>query len=123
MADQTFEERAIARLRADVAEGLRGAGHELAGYNEYGSVVTPGYRVENSNKPDRARVEHKLPEPDLSDPDRASHDERCEARLAAAAAYAATLRAAGFDVIERTVLGNRPILLVGRTDTKRAANA
>ncbi len=113
MADLDERERA---LILDAAAELWGASHKPAGYNEYGSVVTPGYKVEASNRPATVRVEHKLPESDLSDPNRASFDERCEARISAAAAYAETLRKTGWSVEERTVMGNRPILFAARPE-------
>lgn len=104
------EER-IDRLIRDAAGELWGAGHEPVEVNEYGSYVSPGYKVEPSNDVDTVRVEHKLPEPDLTDPQRMGRDELYLARLGARDAYAATLRAAGWTVKERTVLGSRPILL------------
>jgi hypothetical protein len=104
------EER-MRRLVLDAAGVLWGAGHEPVEVNEYGSYITPGYKCESSNDVDTVRVEHKMPEPDLTDPDRMGADERYLARLAAQQAYAATLRAAGWTVKERTVMGNRPILL------------
>jgi hypothetical protein len=105
------------RIRAlilDAAAELWGAAHVPAGYNEYGSVVTPGYKVEASNRPGTVRVEHVLPESDLSDPNRMSGAERYEARHAARDAYAATLEAAGWVVEKRMVLGIRPILSAAR---------
>jgi hypothetical protein len=104
------------RLILDAAAELWGAGHKPVEVNEYGSVVTPGYKVESSNDVDTVRIEHKLPESDLTDPDRMGTDEKYLARLAAQQAYAATLRAAGWSVTERTVLGNRPILLATAPD-------
>jgi hypothetical protein len=99
------------RLILDATTELWGAGHAPVEVNEYGSCIGPGYKVESSNDVDTVRIEHKLPEPDLLDPDRMSSDERYLARLAAQQAYAVTLRAAGWTVKERTVLGSRPILL------------
>lgn len=101
----------IERLIRDAAGELWGAGHQPVEVNEYGSCIGPGYKVESSNDADTVRVEHKLPESDLTDPNRMTTDQKYEARLAAQQAYAATLRAAGWAVKERTVLGNRPILL------------
>jgi hypothetical protein len=98
------------RLIDAAAAELWGAGHAPVEVNEYGSYVAPGYKCE-SNGADLVRVEHKLPEPDLLDPDRMGTDEMYLARLAARDAYAATLRAAGWTVEERAVHGNRPILL------------
>lgn len=72
----------------DAETALWGASHEPAAYNEYGSVVEPGYKVEASNDEDTVRIEHKLPEPDLTDPGRMGTDERYLARLAAHQAYA-----------------------------------
>lgn len=100
------------RLILDAASELWGAGHVPVEVDEYGRYITPGYKCESSNDADTVRVEHKLPEPDLADPDRMGTDEMYLARLAAQQAYAATLRAAGWGVTERTVMQNRPILLV-----------
>lgn len=105
-----LEER-MRRFILDAVSVLWGAGHHPVEVNEYGSYITPGYKVESSNDIDTVRIEHKLPEPDLTDPDRRGTDEMYLARLAAQQAYAATLRAAGWAVKERTILGNRPILL------------
>jgi len=104
------EER-MRRLVLDAAGVLWGAGHLPVEVNEYGSYVTPGYKCESSNDVDTVRVEHKMPEDGLTDPGRMTTDEKYLARLAGRDAYAATLRAAGWTVKERTVLGNRPILL------------
>jgi hypothetical protein len=104
------EER-MRRLILDAAAELWGAGHLPVEVNEYGSYITPGYKCESSNDVDTVRVEHKLPPGDLTDPDRMTTDEEYLARLAGQQAYAATLRAAGWGVAERTVHGNRPILL------------
>lgn len=98
-------------LILDAAGELRAAEHKPVEDNEYGSYVSPGYKVESSNDEDTVRVEHKMPEDDLTDPNRMSRNEKYEARLAARDAYAATLRAAGWTVEERIVHGNRPILL------------
>jgi hypothetical protein len=106
----SIEER-MRRLILNAAAELRGAGHEPAVYNEYGSVITPGYKVESFDGDDIVRVEHKLPESDLTDPNRMGTDEKYFARSAARDAYAVTLRAAGWTVEERTVHVNRPILL------------
>lgn len=107
-------EESIERLILDAAAELRGAGHKPVKVNEYGSYIDPGYKVESSNDVDTVRIEHKLPEPDLLDPDRMGTDERYLTRLGARNAYTATLRAAGWSVEERTVLGNRPILLAAK---------
>ena len=107
MAD--LDERTRA-LILDAAAELWGAAHEPAGYNEYGSVVTPGYKVEACSRPEAVRIEHKLPESDLSDPNRMGSDEKHLARLEMRDAYAKTLSDAGWTVESRTVRGNRPIL-------------
>lgn len=109
-------EEHMSRLILDAATELRSAGHVPVEVNEYGSYTTPGFKCESSNDIDTVRVEHKLPDPDLTDPDRMGTDEMYLARLAAQQAYAETLRAAGWAVRERTVLGYRPILLVTRPD-------
>jgi hypothetical protein len=110
VADPTAEAR-MRRLVADAAAELRAAGHVPVEVNQYGSYTSPGYKCEASGDMDTVRIEYKLPEDDLTDPDRMSRNEKYEARLAARDAYAATLRASGWVVEERTVHGNRPILL------------
>jgi hypothetical protein len=104
----------------DAAAELRGSAHEPAGYNEYGSVVTPGYKVEESTRPDAARVEHRLPVADLSDPDRPSSGERFAAETDACDTYASSLRAAGWLVVERYAgMTGRPFLLAYRPEPVR----
>lgn len=89
------------KLHLEIAADLDGDGHEAADYNEYGSVVIAGYRIEASNRADTARVSCPTPGPGRG------------TALAAGAvsAYAATLRRAGNDVVEREGM-SAPYLLV-----------
>lgn len=104
----------IRTLILDAAAVLWGAGFQPWESNKYGSCVTAGYKVEFSAWPHLARVEHVLPESDLSDPNRLTADQRYEVRLEMRDAYAAVMREQGWSVQRKTVNVNRPILLVGR---------
>jgi hypothetical protein len=111
--------RATVRATANVAA----AGHVLfpkhtpAYYNRYGSVSAPGYRVDEG--PDgKARIDHRMPEPDLSDPNRPSRDELAAERHRQVDAYAATLTAAGWTVERRGPHDQRPWLLAAPTTLK-----
>lgn len=95
---------AAERLRLDVAAELYGGTFEPAGYNEYGSVIEPGYKVEASSD-GAVRVSHKMPEADLLDPDRLSSDERWRIRIEACAKYAGALRSAGWEATDPVIKG------------------
>jgi hypothetical protein len=92
-----------------VTAAVLAAVHPAAGLNEYGSCITPGFAIALGTD-DQARVHHQMPNPDLTDPDRLSSHERWAEQRDHVAAYAATLRADGFVVDERTV-PTGPILL------------
>jgi hypothetical protein len=86
------------------------AHHTPAGYNEYGSVVTPGYRVDEG--PDgKVRVDYRMPEADLSDPNRPSSDDMAAERHRQVHAYTATFTGAGWTVERRGLRDQRPWLL------------
>lgn len=103
--------RPASGLCGRVAAALAAAGFPERTVNEYGSVIECGWRVEGSNRDGWARVEHKMPEPDLTDPDRLSSDAMYLTRLHWRDAYSAALTDADFDVEHKTVMGNRSILL------------
>jgi hypothetical protein len=76
--------------------------HTPAVRNEYGACVEAGFSV-NPGPDGRARVHHQLPNLNLLDPNRMSNQARwaeCRARVTE---YAATLRAGGWTVKEKTV--------------------
>lgn len=91
-------ERAREQLCWDVAAELWGAAFKAHALNEYGAIVDPGYKVEDSAWPNAARVTHKLPETDLRDPDRLSSDERWALRLEMLERYTTVLRERGWVV-------------------------
>lgn len=113
--DTTREARRQERLRYDVAAQLHDSALKAHELNEYGSVVGEGYKVEDGPE-GAARVSHKLPEADLSDPYRMSSDERWWVRLGMLARYAEALRRGGFDVTPGGVNGGvyEPWLIVRR---------
>jgi hypothetical protein len=93
------------------ARDILSAKHHPAYYHpEYGKCLFPGYRVEESGD-GRWRVDHRMPEPDLMDPNRPSSDDMAAERHRQVDAYAATLTAAGWDVERRTPFSRQPYLL------------
>jgi hypothetical protein len=96
-------------LAVRVTAAVLAADHTAAGLNEYGSCTVAGYAIALGTD-DQARVHHQMPAPDLTDPDRLSSHQCWEEQRTRVTAYAATLRADGFVVDERTV-PTGPILL------------
>jgi hypothetical protein len=110
---QAAEEQA--ELTKTAGKFLLVSHHTPAGYNAYGSVITPGYRVDQG--PDgTVRVDHRMPEADLSDPDRPSSDDRAAERHRQVNAYAATFTAAGWTVERYGPHDQRPWLLARPAD-------
>jgi hypothetical protein len=93
------------------------APHAPARYNEYGSVVAPGFRADEG--PDgKVRVDHRMPEADLSDPNRPSSDDMAAERNRQVDAYATTLAAAGWTVERGRPYDRRPWLLARPAEQK-----
>jgi len=103
------EPAAVPQSEPSAARVLR-AEHTPAGYNEYGSCITPGYRADERGN-GLVRVEHRMPAPDLTNPDRPSSDELAAERNRQVDAYAATLTAAGWAVVRQRTFHRYPWLL------------
>ncbi|MEU2426944.1 hypothetical protein ABZ619_39030 [Streptomyces sp. NPDC007851] len=76
--------------------------HTPAARNDWGACTEAGFSV-NPGTNGRARVHHQLPNLNLYDPNRLSGHARWAVCRARVETYAATLRAAGWTVEERTV--------------------
>lgn len=95
------------KLHTEIAAALNADGFAAAGYNEYGSVVRTGHKVEASNRPGVARVSRKI-----SLLYSRSGCPACDNdQQSALAAYAAVLRQAAYGVEERSGM-SEPYLLV-----------
>lgn len=92
--------------------------HDFASYDAAGRCVRAGYVVE-AGTGGAARVSHRIPEPDLLDPDRPTDAELAEERARMVARYAEALKADGW-AVRRRVTGHtrKPILLVTRPKEK-----
>ncbi|MFM9452448.1 hypothetical protein [Streptomyces europaeiscabiei] len=95
-------------LVTDAAAILAGE-HRAAAIGKYGACTAPGFRV-GPGTGGRARVHHQLPPIDLTDPDRASSEERWREQQREVSAYAGTLEAEGWTV-DRVTVTMGPILL------------
>lgn len=108
-APRNAAQRPTRPIAVRVTAAVLAGHHTPAGLNEYGSCITAGYAIALGTD-DQARVHHQMPNPDLTDPDRLSSHQRWAEQRDRVAEYAATLRADGFVVVERTV-PTGPILL------------
>jgi hypothetical protein len=98
----------IPAIVTDVAAVLAGK-HRAAATGEYGACTAPGFRV-GPGTDGKARVHHQMPPIDLTDPYRASSEERWQEQQREVATYASTLEAEGWTV-ERVTVTTGPILL------------
>ncbi|MFI5814924.1 hypothetical protein ACIA7S_28695 [Streptomyces sp. NPDC051643] len=85
--------------------------HTAATINAYGACTAPGYSV-NPGPDGRARIHHRFPNLNPTDPNRLPQDQRWTEARAQANAYAATLETAGWTVERKTVTTGAIVLAV-----------